>query len=189
MAIPVVCQHCGAFFLSAAVGGNVNVVMTDTLTNCPACGAMTSMDGHFAVRENQTVVLSAPWLNDFERAVRRARLTKDQARKIQRKVIKTKDMEALAKSVRRINTEVAEAVDQVIFHPIPEKDKWQWLYRIAAVVGIVAGVNTFSSDYNIDTAIKWVKSQRPQHSENPSTKISDNEPPDQSHDDDDSGPR
>lgn len=193
MAIPVRCVHCGTLFNSNVFGGPdsgfARVSVSGSITDCPRCGKMTPIDGEYAIGKDQTIVLSAPWLFAFEQRLAMSGLTKGQAKQIQRKILKSKDPKLLPETVRRISPQVAEAVEDVIKQPTTEPDKWQWLYRIAAVVGIVAGVNTFSADYNIDAAIEWLQSHRDQSADQPSAKIPQNEPMKQPKEDDPTGPR
>lgn len=190
MALPIVCQHCGVLFQSNIIGGPergfASVSVSQSVTDCPACGKITSMDGNYAVAKDFTVVFSAPWLADLENRLRRHGISKSQAKRIQRKITKSKDVHLLPDAVRQISPQVADAVEQVINQPASETDKWQWIYRIAAMVGIIAGVNTFSKDYNIDAAIKWVKSHLAESSDKPSHAVSQNESVKQT---DENGPR
>lgn len=166
MAVPALCRYCGLLFNSNAVGGPddglANIEITGSTTTCPRCGSMASIDGNFLLGRDYTVVLSAPWLMEFENRLRLQGISRGQAKRIQKKISKAKDPRLLSDSVRPISQEVAQAVEVVLKQNTSDEDKWQWLYRIAAVVGIVAGLNTLSEDYNIDAAIEWIKSQNAQ---------------------------
>lgn len=166
MGIPVFCPNCGFLFDSRILGGPengfVDVYISESTTNCPRCGKMVPIDGRYQVSRDYTVVLSAPWLMDLENRLRLRGISRGQAKRIQKKITKAKDPKLLSESVRPISQEVAQAVEEVLKQNSSDEDKWQWLYRIAAVVGIVAGLNTLSEDYNIDAAVQWIKSQNAQ---------------------------
>lgn len=158
------CIVCGLDFRDDSIvsaGPGVTVVVRDFGTTCPKCGGLAkSYDGTYQ------------WFETAEAAIKSAGITKSDARRILKKISEARELSTLPISLAAINSTVADAVEDAI-EKAPNPDAWTWVVRISALVALVAGVNSFSDDYDIDTAIAWLKSEYAEYLERQANKPTD----------------
>ena len=132
------------------------MMISNSTEQCPSCGRQTRSDGAFKISNGRTEVISAIWLAEFERRLRNEHITKKDGKRILRKIRSARDLRTLPASLQSINPVVAEATKEVI-EKSPSSKVMRWLHGIGLIVGIVAGLNSLSDEYNIDAAVEWLK--------------------------------
>ncbi|WP_299827190.1 hypothetical protein [uncultured Roseobacter sp.] len=187
----VVCTNCG-FWQGGKLefGNNVVVSLGGNIHICVKCRKpFNPAPVMFETKDDKIEYLSASWLKQVKKDIEDEGLNANEAEKIRAEISAAKkagDTGDLTTKIRDINSVVGEAVEQAIKKSKGKADAWDWLVRIGIVVGIVAGLNSMSAEYNVDALIDWAQSQgveivEPQADTAPDQKTD----PDRQQDDDD----